>query len=74
MNNYCEFNDVYCIIDKMQLKDVKESFIMNMHERFKLDPSSFVMLPSLLWQAVIETARIELESLTDFKMIRFLMK
>ena len=74
MNNYCEFNDVYCIIDKMQLKDVKESFIMNMHERFKFDPSSFVMLPSLSWQAVIETARIELESLTDFKMIRFLMK
>ena len=58
----------------MQLKDVKESFIMNMHERFKFDSSSFVMLPSLSWKAVIETTRIELESLTDFKIIRFLMK
>ena len=24
MNNYCEFNDVYYIIDKIQLTDVEE--------------------------------------------------
>ena len=74
MNNYCEFNDVCCIIDKIQLTDVEENFTMNMHGRFELDPSSFLTLPSLSWKAAIETTRIELKLLIDFNMILFYEK
>ena len=74
MNNYCEFNDVYYIIDKIQLTDVEENFAMNMHGRFELDPSPFVTLPSLSWKAAIETTRVELKLLIDFNMILFYEK
>ena len=58
-----EYKEVYCFIDGMKLIAVEENFIMNMHERFKLDPLSFVMFPSLSCEPAIKMTTIELELL-----------
>ena len=42
-----------------------------MHERFKLNPLSFVTHPSLSWEAAIKTSRMELKLLTNVNMILF---
>ena len=49
--NVGEYNNAYCIIDYMQLTDCKENFSINIHGRYKLHPLSFLMLPSLSWEA-----------------------
>ena len=42
--------------------------------RSELDPSSFVTLPSLSWEAALKTTRVEHELLTDNNMIIFIKK
>ena len=54
--------------------DYKENFTIMMHERFKLNPLSFVTHPSLSWEAAIKTSRMELELLTNVNMILFYEK
>ena len=47
---------------------------MNLHERFKRDPSCLVPLPLLSRGVAIKMARIKLGSLTDVNMIIFMKK
>ena len=63
MKNLDEFNDVYCIIDGIQLIDYEENLTVNMHERFKLDLLPFVTFPLSSWEAVIKKTRIGFELL-----------
>ena len=46
MKTFGEYNNMYCIIDGIQLIDYKENVTVNMHERFKLHFLSFVTFPS----------------------------
>lgn len=60
-------------IDSIQLVNF-EKFTINIHGWFKLDPSSFVMLLILSWEAAIEVTRTKLD-VTDLNlllMLRFL--
>ena len=68
MKNLIEYSKEFDIND---IKDVDGNFTINMHKLFKIDPSSFVKLPSLLWETPIKTTRIELELLTGVNMILF---
>ena len=61
-------------MDGIQLIDSKENFTIIMHERFKLNPLSFVTLPSLSLEAAIRTSRMELELLTDVNIILYYEK
>ena len=53
MKNLGKYYDVYCMIYCIQLSDKKENFSMNIHERFKLGPLSFVTLKSLSRKPVL---------------------
>ena len=59
------------MINVIQLADVEESFAMNMDARFTLDPSSFVALWSLSWEAALKTTRIELGLIIDINILLF---
>ena len=53
----------------MLLADVFENFRKACIETYELDPSHFISLPGLAWQACLKKTDVELELLTDYDML-----
>ena len=71
INNLGEYHDLYVRNDTLLLADIFENFRMSCLENYGLDPTHFISLPGLAWQACLKKTNVELELLTDYDM--FLM-
>ena len=60
--------------DCHDLADVFENFRDMCIKEYELDPSHFVSLPGLAWQACLKKTNIELELLTDYDMLLMVEK
>merc|ERR1711892_677279 len=60
--------------DVMLLSDVFESFRSTTLDKYKLDPSHFMTVPSLSWSACLKKTKVKLELLTDPDMSMFIDK
>ena len=55
--------------DTLLLADIFENFKMSCLENDRLDPTHFISLPGLAWQACLKKTNVELELLTDYDML-----
>lgn len=71
--NLGEYNDLYLKTDVLILADVFENFrkISMRSTTYKLDPVHYYTLPGFSWDAMLKHTGIELELLSDLKMINF---
>ena len=69
LNNLGDYHDLYVESDTILLADVFENFRDMSLKEYQLDPAHFLSLPGLAWQACLKKTNIELELLTDFKML-----
>ena len=69
INNLGEYHDLYVRSDTLLLADILENFRMSCLENHGLDPTHFVSLPGLVWQACLKKTNVELELLTDYDML-----
>ena len=69
LNNLGDYHDLYVQSDTILLADVFENFRDMSLKEYQLDPAHFLSLPGLAWQACLKKTNIELELLTDFKML-----
>ena len=63
------FHDLYVQSDALLLADVFENFRDMCLKEYELDPSHFLSLPGLAWQACLKKTNVELELLTDYDML-----
>ena len=59
IKNLGEYHDLYVQSDNLLLADVVD-------EVYELDPTHFLLLPGLAWQACLKKTNIKLELLTDY--------
>ena len=69
--NLRDYKEAYCKIDTLQLADVMENFIDVCHEKYKLDPSHYIMSAALGMDAMLKVTGVEIELLTDPDMYLF---
>ena len=69
INNLDEYHDLYVRSDTLLLADVFENFRQSCLKNYELDPTHFVSLPGLAWQACLKKTNVELELLTDYDML-----
>ena len=69
LDNLGDYHDLYVKSDTLLLPDVFENFRDMCIKVYELDPSHFVSLPGLAWQACLNKTNIELELLTDYDML-----
>ena len=69
INNLGEYHDLYVRSDTLLLADIFENFRMSCLENYGLDPTHFISLPGLAWQACLKKTNVELELLTDYDML-----
>ena len=69
INNLGEYHDLYVRSDTLLLADIFENFKMSCLENYGLDPTHFISLPGLAWQACLKKTNVELELLTDYDML-----
>ena len=69
INNLGEYHDLYVRSDTLLLADIFENFRMSCLEDYGLDPTHFVSLSGLAWQACLKKTNVELELLTDYDML-----
>ena len=69
LNNLGDYHDLYVQSDTLLLAEVFENFRDMCLKEYKLDPTHFLSLPGLAWQACLKKTNIELELLTDYDMI-----
>ena len=69
LNNLGDYHDLYVESDTILLADMFENFRDMSLKEYQLDPAHFLSLPGLAWQACLKKTNIELELLTDFKML-----
>ena len=63
-------HDLYVQSDTLLLADVFENFRKACIKTYELDPSYFISLPGLAWQACLKKKTgVELELLTDYDML-----
>lgn len=67
-----DYATIYLISDCLIFTDFFESFRTLCLNQYKLDPAQYHTSPSLSWDAMMETTRVNLELLTDIDMIHFL--
>ena len=67
-NNLGEY-DLCVRSDTLLLADIFENFKMSCLENYGLDPTHFISLPGLAWQACLKKTNVELELLTDYDML-----
>lgn len=72
--NIGEYHDLYVRCDVSQLSDVFESFRVLCLERYGLDPSYYVSLPSFAFDAMLKCTKVKLELLTDIDMVLMVEK
>ena len=69
LKNLGEYHDLYVQSDTFLLADVFENFRNNCLEVYELDPTHFLSLPGLAWQACLKKTNVKLELLTDYDMV-----
>ena len=69
LKNLREYRDLYVQSDTLLLADVFENFRNKCLEVYELDPTHFLSLPGLAWQACLKKMNMELELLTDYDML-----
>ena len=74
LNNLGDYHDLYMQSDTLLLADVFENFREMCIKEYELDPSHFVSLPGLAWQACLKKTNIELELLIDYDMLLMVEK
>ena len=69
INNLGDYYDLYVQSDTLLLADVYENFRNMCLEKYELDPTYFVSVPGLAWQACLKKTRVKLELETDYDVI-----
>ena len=69
LNNLGDYHDLYVRSDTLLLADVFENFRNVCLNNYELDPTHFVSLPGLAWQACLKKTNVELELITDYDML-----
>ena len=69
LENLRDYHDLYVQSDTLLLADVFENFRDMCLKEYELDPTHFLSLPGLAWQACLKKTNIELELLTDYDML-----
>ena len=69
LDNIGDYHDLYVKSDTLLLADVFENSRDINIRVYELDPTHFVSLPGLAWQACLKKTNIELELLTDYDML-----
>ena len=69
LKNLGEYHDLYVQSDTLLLADVFENFRKTCLKVYELDPTHFLSLPGLAWQACLKKTNIKLELLTDYDML-----
>ena len=67
-SNMGDYHDLYLQTDVRILADVFQSFRANSMKNYGLDPCNYVSVPSLAWDALLKTSKVELDLLTDMSM------
>ena len=69
IENLGDYHDLYVQSDTLLLADVFNNFRDMYIKEYKLDPTHFLSLPGLAWQACLKKTNIELELLNDYDML-----
>ena len=69
LNNLGDYHDLYVQSDRLLLADMFENFRDMCLKEYELDPTHFLSLPGLAWQACLKKTNVELELLTDYDML-----
>ena len=69
LENLGDYHDLYVQSDTLLLADVFNNFRDMCIKEYELDPTHFLSLPELAWQACLKKTNIELELLTDCDML-----
>ena len=69
LENLGDYHDLYVQSDTLLLADVFNNFRDICLKEYELDPSHFLSLPGLAWQACLKKTNTELELLTDYDML-----
>ena len=64
LNNLGDYHDLYVLGDTLLLANVLENFRNKCIEIYELDPTHFLSVPGLAWQACLKKTEVELELLT----------
>ena len=64
LKNLSDYHDLYVQSDTLLLADVFENFRNKCIEIYELDPTHFLSVPGLAWQACLKKTEVELELLT----------
>ena len=64
-----DYHDIYLESDVLLLADVFETFRDVCMTIYELDPVWYYTAPGLAWDAALKTTKVELELLTDIKML-----
>ena len=65
MRTFEDYHDLYLTIDVLLLSDIIGTFRDTCMDTFMLDPAHYITLPSLAWDAMLRTTRVQLELFTD---------
>ena len=74
IKNLGKYHDLYVQCDTFLLADIFENFRNKCIGIYELDPSHFLSVPGLAWQACLKKAKAELELLTDIDMLLMVEK
>ena len=69
LNNLGDYHDLYVRSDTLLLADVLENFRNACLNNYELDPTHFVSLTGLAWQACLKKTNVELELITDYDLL-----
>ena len=69
LENLGDYHDLYVKRNTLLLADVFNNFRDMCIKEYELDPTHFLSLPGLAWQAFLKKTNIELELLTDYDML-----
>ena len=69
IKNLGEYHDLYVQSDTLLLSDIYGHFRNMCLDIYKLDPTYFVSVPGLAWQACLKKTGVILELSTDYDMI-----
>ena len=68
LNNLGDYHDLYVKSDTLLLAGIFENFRNACLDNYGLDPTHFVSLPGLAWQACLKKTNVKLELITDYDM------
>lgn len=71
MRDMGDYHDLYLKTDVLLLADVFENFRSLCLDTYKLDPAHYVSAPSLSWDSMLKSTKVQLELITDPTMFLF---